>query len=55
MTAKSVSFLTITGQTAGGKERVALDVAEQLGGEIISLDSMKVYRGMDVGTAKPGA
>jgi len=51
----ALRFLVITGQTASGKERVALAAAEQLGGEIISLDSMKVYRGMDVGTAKPGA
>lgn len=53
--AAPTSFLVITGQTASGKERVALRVAEQLAGEIISLDSMKVYRGMDIGTASPSA
>jgi tRNA dimethylallyltransferase len=38
-----------------GKSEAALLVAEQLGGEIISVDSMQVYRGMDIGTAKPSA
>lgn len=43
----------IAGPTASGKSAVALLVAEQLNGEIISVDSMQVYRGMDIGTAKP--
>lgn len=47
-----VPILVITGQTATGKERLALAVAVRLGGEIISADSMKVYHGMDIGTAK---
>lgn len=55
MAAPAIGILVITGQTASGKERVALAVAERLNGEIVSLDSMKVYRGMDVGTAKPAA
>jgi len=46
------AILVLTGQTATGKERLAAAVAERLGGEIISADSMKVYRGMDIGTAK---
>jgi tRNA dimethylallyltransferase len=46
-------ILVITGQTAGGKERLAIEVARRLGGEIVSADSMKVYREMDIGTAKP--
>ncbi|HUB86334.1 MAG TPA: tRNA (adenosine(37)-N6)-dimethylallyltransferase MiaA [Verrucomicrobiae bacterium] len=45
----------IAGPTATGKSAIALALAEQLGGEIISVDSMQVYRGLDVGTAKPGA
>ncbi len=44
----------IIGTTASGKERLALAVAERLGGEIVSVDSMKVYRGLDVATAKAG-
>ncbi len=43
------------GPTASGKHSVGLALAERLGAEILSLDSMKVYRGMDVGTAKPSA
>ena len=50
--APTVPILVITGQTATGKERLAVAVAERLGGEILSADSMKVYRGMDIGTAK---
>jgi tRNA dimethylallyltransferase len=42
----------IAGPTASGKSATALFVAEQLKGEIISVDSMQVYRGMDIGTAK---
>jgi tRNA dimethylallyltransferase len=43
----------ITGPTAVGKSEIALRLAGQLGGEIISADSMQVYRGLDIGTAKP--
>jgi tRNA dimethylallyltransferase len=45
----------ILGATAAGKSAVALRVAETIRGEIISVDSMQVYRGLDVGTAKPTA
>jgi len=44
----------IVGPTASGKSEVALLLAEKLGGEIISVDSMQVYRGLNIGTAKPG-
>ncbi len=43
----------LTGPTASGKTALALELAERIGGEIIALDSMTVYRGMDIGTAKP--
>ncbi len=46
-------MLCLAGPTAVGKSEVALLLAERLGGEIISVDSMQVYRGMDIGTAKP--
>jgi len=46
-------ILVILGPTASGKSDVALSVARQAGAEILSVDSMQVYRGMDVGTAKP--
>jgi len=45
----------LTGPTASGKSAVGLALAELIGAEIISLDSMKVYRGMDLGTEKPSA
>ncbi len=45
--------ILIAGPSAVGKSEVALLLAEQLGGEIISVDSMQVYRGLDIGTAKP--
>ena len=47
--------LAIVGPTASGKGALARAVASRLGAEILSLDSMKVFRGLDVGTAKPSA
>jgi tRNA dimethylallyltransferase len=44
--------VAILGPTASGKSALALELAEQLGGEILCCDSMQVYRGMDIGTAK---
>ena len=44
----------LAGPTAVGKSAVAQELAERIGGEIISVDSMQVYRGMNIGTAKPG-
>lgn len=48
-------LLALVGPTASGKTEVGLVVAETLRAEIVSIDSMLVYRGMDVGTAKPAA
>jgi tRNA dimethylallyltransferase len=45
----------IAGPTAVGKSEIALSLAQKIGGEIISVDSMQVYRGLDIGTAKPDA
>jgi tRNA dimethylallyltransferase len=45
----------LTGPTASGKSALALELAGKLNAEIISADSMTVYRGMDIGTAKPSA
>ena len=47
--------LVLLGPTASGKSRLALELAEQLPLEVVSLDSAQVYRGMDIGTAKPSA
>jgi len=46
-------LIAIVGPTASGKSAVALELAERLGGEIVNADSRQVYRGMDIGTAKP--
>jgi tRNA dimethylallyltransferase len=53
--AKTGRPVLLTGPTAVGKSEIALRLAGQLGGEIISADSMQVYRGLDIGTAKPSA
>jgi tRNA dimethylallyltransferase len=45
--------ILIAGPTAAGKSEIALLLAEKLGGEILSVDSMQVYRGLEIGTAKP--
>jgi tRNA dimethylallyltransferase len=45
--------IILLGPTAAGKSSLAIELAEELNGEIISADSMQVYRGMDIGTAKP--
>jgi len=47
--------LILTGPTASGKTALALELAERLNAEIIAMDSMTLYRGMDIGTAKPTA
>ena len=49
---KDQHLLVITGPTASGKTRSALDVAKHISGEIISADSRQIYRGMDIGTGK---
>jgi len=43
----------LTGPTASGKGSVAHEIALRLGGEIVAVDSMKIYREMDIATAKP--
>jgi tRNA dimethylallyltransferase len=51
-TVSSRRVIAVVGATASGKSALALDLAERLGGEIVNTDSMQVYRGMDIGTAK---
>jgi tRNA dimethylallyltransferase len=45
--------IAIVGPTASGKSTLAMRLAERMGGEIVAADSRQVYRGMDIGTAKP--
>ncbi|WP_327150514.1 tRNA (adenosine(37)-N6)-dimethylallyltransferase MiaA [Nocardia sp. NBC_01329] len=44
--------IAVVGPTATGKSDLALDLAERLGGEIVNIDALQLYRGMDIGTAK---
>lgn len=50
-----IGILAVVGPTASGKSALALELARRLDGEIISCDSMQIYRRMDIGTAKPTA
>jgi tRNA dimethylallyltransferase len=52
-TQKKTPVLCVAGPTASGKSALAVKLAKALGGEIVSMDSMQIYRRMDVGTAKP--
>lgn len=47
-----MTAIAVLGPTASGKSDVALQIAKHMGGEIVSVDSMQVYRGLDIGTAK---
>lgn len=47
--------MAVVGPTAAGKTHLSLELARQLGGEVVNLDAFQVYRGMDIGTAKPTA
>lgn len=49
---RAPDFLAIVGPTGAGKTALSIGVAQEIGGEIISMDSRQIYRGMDVGTAK---
>ena len=55
MTVKKIKLLVLSGPTGSGKSDLAVELAERIGGEIVNADSMQVYRGMDIGTAKPPA
>ncbi|MCW2677713.1 MAG: miaA [Modestobacter sp.] len=46
--------VAVVGPTATGKTALAVALAQRLGGEVVNADSMQLYRGMDIGTAKPG-
>ncbi|NLG54050.1 MAG: tRNA (adenosine(37)-N6)-dimethylallyltransferase MiaA [Rhodococcus sp.] len=49
---RTIRPIVVVGPTATGKSALGLDLAEQLGGEIVNIDAMQLYRGMDIGTAK---
>lgn len=54
MSNDKIKLIVIGGPTGSGKSELALRLAEEVDGEIINADSMQLYRGMDIGTAKPG-
>ncbi len=52
---EKMNVVAIVGPTACGKTKIAIELAKLLDGEIVSADSMQIYKGMDIGTAKPTA
>ena len=50
---KKIPVIAVAGPTASGKSSLAMQLCKDLNGELISCDSMQIYRGMDIGTAKP--
>ena len=52
---KKIPLIAVVGSTASGKSRLAVQLAKKLNGEVVSCDSMQIYRRMDIGTAKPTA
>jgi tRNA dimethylallyltransferase len=46
------SVVAVVGPTASGKSELAIELARRIGGEVVNADSMQLYRGMDIGTAK---
>jgi len=50
-----IDIIVIAGATASGKTALGIELAKALSGEVVSADSMQIYRGMDIGTAKPTA
>ena len=50
---KRIKIISVVGPTASGKTALSIEIAKKYNGEIISADSMQIYRGMDIATAKP--
>ena len=50
---KKINVVAVVGPTACGKTKLSIELAKRLNGEIISADSIQIYKGMDIGTAKP--
>lgn len=50
---RKIPLIAVVGPTASGKTKLAVDLCLAYGGEVVSADSMQIYRGMDIGTAKP--
>ena len=50
---KKIPIIVVAGPTASGKTSLGIAVCKKFGGEVISADSMQIYKGMDIATAKP--
>jgi tRNA dimethylallyltransferase len=50
---RKIDLVAVVGPTASGKSALAIKIAKEFNGEIIAADSRTIYRGMDIGTAKP--
>lgn len=50
---KKIPLIVVAGPTASGKTALGIEICKRLGGEVISADSMQIYKGMDIATAKP--
>lgn len=50
---KSINTVSIVGPTASGKTKLSVELAKHFNGEIVSADSMQIYKGMQIATAKP--
>src|SRR3989339_115927 len=53
MDSRRTKIVVVVGSTASGKTQLGIDLAKRFDGEVISVDSRLVYKGMDIGTAKP--
>ena len=50
---KRIPVVAVIGPTASGKSDLAVEICRHFGGEVVSADSMQIYKGMDIATAKP--
>ena len=55
MAEHKIRLAAVVGPTASGKTTLAVEICKALGGEVVSCDSMQIYKGMDIATAKPAA
>ena len=55
MDEQMIKVIAVVGPTASGKTGLAVEIAKALDGEVVSADSMQIYKGMDIATAKPTA
>ena len=52
---EKINIVSVVGPTASGKTRLAVDICKAIDGEVVSCDSMQIYKNMNIATAKPDA